>query len=109
MAGVGYLMTEAEWREIAFSYGQIQEYLSIVSLPYRQADEILPFDSPQFRCFCSGFYFFIHGIRGELNHELGEALRSLAVRVEASSKHPTTYGWNSNAEKAVAILERYFS
>ena len=96
------------WNEVAFSYEQIEDFLSIVALPYYQARKLWPFGSVPYKCFCKGFYFFAWGIKEELAPALSEELLNLAVRVEALALHPSDAMWDQNAEEARRLLTRYF-
>ena len=98
-----------EWREVAFSYEQIDDFLSILAMPHYEVGRILPFGSAQQRCFCMGFYFFTWAIRGELNQQLADALLDLAVRAEQASKDSSHSMWDQNAECARAIGDEYFA
>ncbi len=92
------------WNEVAFSHAQIDEFLSLVALPHHEATKCLPFGSAAYRCFCTGFYFFVWAIRQELSPEMADRLLTLAVRVEALALHPSNAQWDQNAEEARSLL-----
>ena len=93
------------WREVAFSHGQIQDFLSIVALPHYEVKKFMPVESSLFRCFCTGFYFFCQSIREQLAPALSEALFNLAIRVERCA---TESVWDQNAEEARQLLAHYY-
>lgn len=98
-----------QWRQVAFSREQIEEFLSHIALPHYEADKILPFGSVPFRCFCIGFYFFARSIHNELHPpQFAEKLLDLAVRVEAMRQFPSAELWNQYAEQARVLLAQYF-
>ena len=96
------------WNEVAFSYKQIEDFLSIVALAHYEARKLLPFGSVPYKCFCTGFYFFAWGIKEELAPAVAEELLNLAVRVEALALHPSDAIWDQNAGEARRLLTRYF-
>ena len=100
--------TFEEWRKVAFSYGQIEEFLQIISMSQSEAMTFF-LDKPELlRCFGTGFYYFVEGIRGELNPEFGNALHSLACRVEQNCNDLTLGSWPQNSDEAGKILGRFF-
>jgi len=96
------------WNEVAFSYKQIEDFLSVVALPHYEATKVLPFGSVPYKCFCTGFYFFAWGIKEELAPALAEELLNLAVRVETLALSPSGTVWDQNAQEAHRLLTRYF-
>lgn len=103
-------MNDEEWREVAFSYDQIRDFVSILAMPQYEIKRTLPFGSEIQKCFCIGFYYFVNAIKEELNDQLAKDLLDLAVRTEQASKEDMAFDlWDQNADTANMIMERYFS
>jgi len=107
--GSGLMNMEPEdWREVAFSYKQIEEFLQIAALPHSEATSLFRGQCLLLRCYGIGFYFFINSIKDELSLSLAEELHTLACRVEQTCLHYDQGNWEQNAAEAARLLATYF-
>jgi hypothetical protein len=100
--------TPETWREIAFSYKTVEEFLEVIACSEAEALDLFRGRSPHLRCFGVGFYFFVDSIKDELNSEFAQELYTLACRVEAFCMHTSVGSWESNSQVATQLLQKYF-
>lgn len=104
---ISHIEEEENWRKIAFSYKQIEDFLKIAILSRSQAIHLFGEQPELLCCYGTGFYFFIQSIQTELSPHLAEKLHCLACRVEQTC-FSNLEGWDQNAADAYDILENYF-
>ena len=97
-----------DWREAAFSYVQIEEFLQIAALSPPEAASLFRGRSPLLRCYGVGFYFFANSIKDELSPHLAEELHTLACHVEQTCLDSDLGNWEQNAAEAARLLATYF-